>query len=296
MNMRRETIMKRNKQIKSDFGSADDCPSAHRFGGHAFFRLANSFISAQTDSAADRFGSRGLLFAFSVFGIGLLLLSGCNQTFQPIQDSYKAPFSIFGFLDASADTQWVRVAPIRRQISMTPEDVPDMAITVEDMENGNIAIMYDSLFQLQDGRYALNAWGTMDFLEPEQTFTLKAERADGAESHVAITFPPDFPTPRLRIIESGDIAYLYIEGVEHLITVQIRSLAHVFSESAGWDYVDVFRKGGGLVREREPGAYRVLFSYKRVLEGVTGLPRPLPEDLEIEYLHRQIFVASAGPD
>lgn len=234
-----------------------------------------------------------LPFTVSLFTC-LLLFFGCDQTFQPIRDNSIAPFSIFGYLDASADTQWVRVAPIRKQISMSAEDIPDMTITVEDMQTGNTAIMYDSLFQIPDGRNVLNAWGTMDFLKPEQTYTLQAEREDGAESHVEITFPPDFPTPRLEIKEIFDQALLYIEGVENLVTVQVRTLARVISPSAGWDYVDVFWTPHRRIDEIRPGEYRVLMKPDSKFN--VSVSQPPRDDLVIEYLHHQVFVASGGPE
>ncbi|NIT61768.1 MAG: hypothetical protein GWN00_37885, partial [Aliifodinibius sp.] len=64
---------------------------------------------------------------------------------------------MFGYLDASADTQWVRVAPIRRQISMSAKDIPNMKITIEDPKNGDTTVMNDSLFLYPDGFNVLNA-------------------------------------------------------------------------------------------------------------------------------------------
>lgn len=233
-------------------------------------------------------------FLFSLFTT-ILLLSGCDQTFQPIQDNYHVPFSMFGYLDVSADTQWVRVTPVRHQIDIST-DVPEMAVSVTDLKTGNSAAFNDSLFLYPDGRHILSAWNTTDILKPEQTVRFKAERPDGAESHSTITFPPDFPTPRVEIYEESDLVLLYIEGVERLVEVQVRALAHVKAPSEGWDYIDVFRRPMRRIYQTGTDAFRVQMTpgSKYVLN--VREPRAGWDDLEVEYLDHQIFVASGGPE
>lgn len=233
-----------------------------------------------------------LLFTFA---FSLLFLSGCDQTFTPIQDNYRAPFSMFGYLDVSADTQWVRVTPVRGQIDLSTT-VPEMSVSVEDLETRNRAMFTDSLFLHGDGFHVLNAWGATDILKPEQTVRFKAERPDGAESHVNITFPPDFSTPRMEIYEVSDVVLVYIEGVERLIEVQVRALVHVKAPSAGWDYIDVFRRPERRITKTGPGEYRVLMTPGS--KYVLNVPEPPAgwDDLEVEYLDHQVFVASGGPE
>ncbi len=44
----------------------------------------------------------------------MLVLSGCNRSFEPFKENNTYYFSIYGYLDVSADTQWVRVSPARQ--------------------------------------------------------------------------------------------------------------------------------------------------------------------------------------
>ncbi|MDR9364594.1 MAG: hypothetical protein RI575_04615 [Balneolaceae bacterium] len=228
-------------------------------------------------------------FAFCLF----TTLPGCEQTFQPIKDNSRAPFSMFGYLDVSADTQWVRVTPVRGQIDISTE-VPEMTVNVTDLETGNSAAFNDSLFLSPDGRHILNAWNTTDILKPEQTVRFKAERPDGASSQVNISFPPDFPTPRMEIYEVSDLVLVYIEGVERLVEVQVRALAHVISPSAGWDFIDVFKRPIRRITKTGAGTYRVLMTPGS--KYVLNVPEPPADDLEVEFLDHQIFVASGGPE
>lgn len=257
----------------------------------AFRPVLRSFSEGGSFSTGRSHVSR-LTFALLLLTC-LSLLSGCDQTFEPIQDNSRAPFSMFGYLDASADTQWVRVTPVRGQLDLST-NVPDMTVSVEDLETGNSATLNDSLFLFPDGFHILNAWGTTDILRPNETYRFKAERPDGAESHINITFPPDFPTPRLEIKESFDRAFLFIQDVENLVAVQVRTLAHVFSPSAGWDYVDVFWSTQRRIDEIAPGEYRVWMRPDSKFN--VSVPIPPRDDLEIEYLHHQVFVASGGPE
>lgn len=227
----------------------------------------------------------------------LLSLAGCDESFQPLRENDAAPFSIFGYLDASADTQWVRVTPVRDQLDLPPV-VPEMHVTIEHPQSGSMAEMNDSLFLFPDGFHILNAWAVTDILKPEQTYRLRAERPDGAASHVTVTLPDDFPTPTLEIYEIVGLAFVNIKGVERLADVQIKTRARIISPSAGWDYVRVFSTSQKRrIDEVAPGEYRVMLSISTVLSFVHGLvPAPPNNDLVVEPIHRQIFVASGGPE
>jgi hypothetical protein len=204
---------------------------------------------------------------------------------------------MFGYLDASADTQWVRVTPVRGQIDLST-DVPDITVTVEDLKNGNSSSFTDSLFLFPDGFHVLNAWAATDILKPDGSYRLTAKRSDGASSSVTITMPPDFTTPRLEIYDIVGIVHLYIDGVENLIDVQVRTHARVISPSAGWNYVDVFWSSQRRIDELESGSYLVWMTPGSKFNVQSQLPEPPAgwDDLEIEYLHSQVFVASGGPE
>lgn len=47
--------------------------------------------------------------------IATLLLAGCEKPFEPLSRGEFA-FSLYGPLDSAADTQWVRVMPIRESV------------------------------------------------------------------------------------------------------------------------------------------------------------------------------------
>lgn len=158
---------------------------------------------------------RSLLLAV----IGVLLLAGCNeepfQASQPNNDRYI--FSMFGYLDAAADTHWIRIMPIRDSIFSGPEPI-DAVVTLKNMETGETATLQDSLFQYAPETYARNFWTTMN-LEPSKSYQLTAKRSDGLQSSATVTIPDDFPTPLFRISRIG-LNVVEIRNINRLIDVQ----------------------------------------------------------------------------
>lgn len=159
-------------------------------------------------------------FIYCLLGF-ILLFSGCEPSFEPHQENDRYYFSMFGYLDASADTQWVRIMPVRDSILYQPDEI-DATVSLEELETGKIIPLNDSLFHFSNNRYAYNFWTTQS-LEPSQTYRLKAERSDGAASHAIITLPADFPTPIAYIWEPDDFSpdRIEIEGVENLVDAQV---------------------------------------------------------------------------
>lgn len=126
-----------------------------------------------------------------------LFTAGCDDVFDPLQENDTYYYSIYGYLDASADTQWVRVMPVREDLLAESKPI-DATVTLQDVESGETVVMNDSLLSYDHEQYAWNFWTTMK-LNPEHTYKLTAERSDGRSSHARIKLPPDFPTPLLRI-------------------------------------------------------------------------------------------------
>jgi hypothetical protein len=221
-----------------------------------------------------------IILAISVFA--------CNDSFEPLKENNNAFFSMYGFLDASADTQWVRIAPVRDQIEMTA-DTPDVQVTLEDVETGNTVVMNDSLSQLRNGVNILNFWTTQD-IELGGSYRLEAERSDEASSSVTITIPESVPS--LKIFYGGNngcSARVNILNEEPLADVQ--TVWHVRIQSG-----DFIRKRTVRFSHRSgaddlsPESYRILLNILRE-RGDLLLPAGKKEITGID-----IFAASGGPD
>lgn len=237
-----------------------------------------------------------LPFHFSLLIISFLLLPGCEQTFNPIKDNYRAPFSMFGYLDASADTQTVRITPLQEQVS-THTELPDMHVTLEHLGSGKTTVLKDSLqqFYLPGGYTALNSSTAMavDFGE---TYKLTAERPDGASSSVIATIPEDFPEPQV-IWNDGIGCYitLRITGVERVADVQYRMRVRItrpglqFERSLSAPYRNLIQRTAG-------NEYRILMYLPRARSTAFDELGALPANTDLEILDRHIFIASGGPE
>ena len=77
------------------------------------------------------------------------LAAGCEEPFEPFQESPDGAFSMFGYLNVKADTQWVRVMPVRQNLFLQPEPI-DAVVTLEHLGTGRVVTLRDSLFSFPD--------------------------------------------------------------------------------------------------------------------------------------------------
>ncbi len=236
---------------------------------------------------------------FCLFLCIVVSSAGCDQTFQPIKENEDVPLSIYGYLDASVDTQWVRVTPLRDQLKQLSVK-PEMHVTLEHVKSGNKTLMNDSLFLFEDGFNIINAWSVAD-IEPSQTYRLQAERSNGVRSSVTVTIPSEFPDPVLQDIGDGCRATLRIEKVDRLVDVQskwhvnIRFVTRgevVFEEERF--YTIPYRSKVNKIAEK---AYTVFINTNSEMDEIRNqLQRAANNRVIIEVLSREIFVASGGPN
>lgn len=216
--------------------------------------------------------------------IAFSVITGCSNTFEPLQENDQYYFSIYGYLDASADTQWVRIMPVRDSLMYQPGEI-DASVTLEELESGETVTLSDSLVHFSNNRYSHNFWTTYP-LEPSTTYRLKAERSDGATSHTTVDLPADFSTPIAYIWEPDDFTpdRIEVEGVEQLADVQViyQSQGRRFPMNHIEDTVVV-----------PNGSYKV---YIRPWEDIETIGTDLGEQLKIPNENRKIFVASATND
>jgi hypothetical protein len=137
---------------------------------------------------------------------GILFLaagvSACDTEIYPIAPTEMA-YSIHGYLDAMADSQWIRVAPFRTSIFSTP-DLVDAEVTIEDLGTGRTIELIPTLFKQGSGNFGdtLFAYNfrTAEPIEHATTYRLSARRSDGsaASTRVGRGDAGRFPAARVR--------------------------------------------------------------------------------------------------
>lgn len=226
-----------------------------------------------------------LLFVISIF-----FLSTCDNTFEPLGENDSYHFSIYGYLDVSADTQWVRVGTAREAIDDAPETT-GISVTVENLQSGETVEMQDSLFTTEN---FLNFWTTAD-IENEQTYRIKVEGVNGKSSHADITTPKELPTPLVLNNTYPPYGFsVYIDDVvEHVADIQSKwyvilnpetnpvRKTYTFTYRPDMEHVEVY--GGSFT------AFAPLEEEEGHIESSVGIN-------DYRVVHRQFFVAAAGPE
>ena len=224
--------------------------------------------------------------------IAVLLLARCDTSFDPIQES-DFHYSVFGFLDAAADSQFIRITPVRDSIALAPGPI-DAVVTLEHLTSGRTIPFRDSLFRFQTSlaeRIAYNFWSS-EPIAHEATYRLTVTRSDGAASTATVTLPPDYPDPELLLPEQRGTpvpsftAAIRISEVDRLADLRLVISFHQQGESVEntgtvtLSYLDrVAALAGGFGVQFRP--------YHDFFGSAPGCP--IVDDV-------QVFVAAAGPE
>lgn len=230
-----------------------------------------------------------LVFIINSLLLLYFVIAGCDETFLPLEENDQYHFTIYGFLDASADTQWVRVMPVRENL-YPGRDPIDAIVTLEHVESGSSVVMNDSLFGYFHDRYAWNFWTTWE-LHPEQTYRLTAERSDGKSSYAEVSLPKDFPIPVVETDDPqfGTSARVYFNDIEHLADVRV--IHYLRFHHTDQEYIVPF---GHLQQPflQESGEYMIFINPSKDRETIGSLIGDNPHTT----YPMQIFIASAGPE
>lgn len=217
------------------------------------------------------------------------ILSGCNETFEPWQENDQYHFSMFGYLDASADTQWVRIMPVREELFLEPRPL-DFIVTMEHAESGESIVMQDSLFSYFQG-YAWNFRSEMD-IRPGQTYRITASHPDGRSSHTTVQLPEDFPTPILHTIPGGSSGgvEIYTRGIERI--ADVRTIYTFELPGAEGLHTRAFHHLKDTTRQAS-GEFVIRMDPREDTRALQAIGGPLFDGSMIA--DRRVFIASAGP-
>ena len=120
-----------------------------------------------------------------------VLLAGCETALDPLDETDRY-FTLSGYLDASADTQFVRVEPISPMVA-TASGPLDVRVTLEGP--GGVSALEQRVLVFETGPAHL-FWTTAE-VAPGATYRLTVERPDGAATRATVRLPDPFPTPTL---------------------------------------------------------------------------------------------------
>ncbi len=183
---------------------------------------------------------------------GGLIFGGCTETFEPFQENERY-FSIYGYLDAAADTQFVAVTPLRKLVSADAGAIDD-AVMLENLETGETIRWRDSLFRFSNGSVGHVFW-SKERVEPGGRYLFTVTRSDGATTATTVRMPAPFPDPELRTnlipfspLPPPRLQNIGLPGMEKLVDFRIvytlRTAEGGVSDPVTLSYVDQVRPGG----------------------------------------------------
>lgn len=154
-------------------------------------------------------------------------VTACDESIDPLQSTEMA-FSIFGHLEVTADTQWIRVAPFRESIFSTPDPV-DAVVWIEEIGSGRRIDLEPIPFTQSSGNfgdtlYAYN-FRTLEPIEWGESYRLVSRQADGSESSGFTRVPPDH-TPFQTVIGRRRSSLSVTSGVLDYVRFHLPPGAH----------------------------------------------------------------------
>lgn len=156
----------------------------------------------------------------------IAVLSGCEESVDPIIGSEK-PFTVWGFMNAGADTQYARVFPVREELVPSREEGIDARVFSTNMMTGvrrewsYEVVQFDSLIEGHVFWAPFRA-------EHDHRYRLEVIRSDGATSHVEVTVPSevnfqinvDQGSTRIPVRITGDVPNLIgLRVIYHAVNV-----------------------------------------------------------------------------
>lgn len=141
--------------------------------------------------------------------VSTLSLGACDNSFDPFTETETEFFAVFGFLDVEADTQFVRVNPVRPTLADTSRAL-DAVVATTNLETGQQVIWQDSLVRLDDGNLEHLFYAPMH-VQPGVSYRLSVRRSDGMSTEAITTTPPPIPLVTSSVDETTGGAF--VQGV-----------------------------------------------------------------------------------
>ncbi|MTI86558.1 MAG: DUF4249 family protein [Balneolaceae bacterium] len=229
---------------------------------------------------------------FIIFIGSFLFVASCENTFDPIQDKELKYYSIFGALDALADTQWVRVMPIADSLFLNSQKPLNATVTLTRLSDDKKVTLHDSLFTYDNGVLAWNYW-TDEPLYPKETYRLRVERPDGVFSEATTTLPDIFPEPEVTYSTNKEFGQVVLNGIDRLAAAQVNYRFFVRTGPTGETkvYFDMSIPHTNSLYEGADGKMR--FNINDMLAIADSIK---VSQSAINMVSRELIIAAAGPE
>ena len=205
--------------------------------------------------------------------LSFVAVIGCNDTFEPLQPNDKYVYSMYGTLDVTADTQWVRVMPIGDRLFNSNPTPNETVVTLKNLETNITVTLQDSLFEFGGPAFVWNYYTTVP-IQPETMYELRATTTDGRYSSATIMTPKKLTPPNVGynlIAERGEV-----DGLtdENLVVAEVTYWAQFLDDMGNWTdfekYVISVRRNASVLPIR--GTFKFTFDSRTLLNRAVGVP------------------------
>lgn len=153
--------------------------------------------------------------------LGVFLPACCDDSFSPLAPT-TLELAVHGFLDVSADTQWIRVTPMRGVIATDPASI-GVTARLRRISDGHEVELRDSVFRFaaadstigSAGVYVHNFW-TADKIHVGSDYQLTVRRDDHAPSELPVAIPADYEVEVWLRQNNRTGDYFTFLGVKHV--------------------------------------------------------------------------------
>lgn len=123
-----------------------------------------------------------LVFASALF------CTGCEEEVTAVLGTDRA-YSVYGFFNARADTQAIRIYAIEQRLDLIRPDPLDADVASMDRTSGLQHAWRDSVMQFAGGRYGHVFWSPFR-AGYGRSYVLEVTRSDGVTTRAEVTVPP----------------------------------------------------------------------------------------------------------
>jgi hypothetical protein len=183
--------------------------------GCATARLTRTTRAGELRSARGRRRVAPGLSALLGAVLASTLLGSCDDTFEPFAPG-AASYSTFGYLDASADTQWIRVRAARTGL-LASTARSGLMVSLQDLSSGRIIELRDTALPFvnmlsSDPVYA-HDFMTTERIEPGAAYRFRASGWDTVVAESEVRIPRDY---NVQLWTTASGANVWTGGVKYV--------------------------------------------------------------------------------
>ena len=228
---------------------------------------------------------------YSLLGLFLCIFTGCEQTFEPLQENDDLVFSMYGTVDVHGEFSTVRVMPIGKSlINRNPEPNGTRATLVHSITGQSVSFS-DSLFKFGGDAYVWN-YLSEEELQANNRYRFIAENPEGKSSYAQINLPSDLPLPVVEEYNTGFESGIFNgESDDPIVSVKTRYIVQPTNELGCDPEVEVVISHLDQLITYSDGSYRLVVNNRSEISAALG---PSVDSFRIN--RRELLVVSSGDD